>query len=262
LILSEVSKEPEGDLEDGPSPSEEPTTHPPSVNPAWAHLPPPPLDRDDPQKDHRNKALPSELSGVRRRSKLLIGSAILAATTIATAAAILVVLSGESDLDRISSQENQASVATTVPSATTVRTPISTNAVPTSTTTIRPTTTTDPPRTTTPITTTTVPRPTPTGSRFTPGDTLTANSSNRDFYFTIETTRIFEAETFSSDTDPYLWLYDNSGALITSNDDGINIGLDSFISIQLSPGTYRLRASVCCEGPNTWSGPSYTIETR
>ena len=71
--------------------------------------------------------------------------------------------------------------------------------------------------------------------------------------YTVEITEpsVFEARTFDTQrnwADPHLWLYNSNNILIAANDD--YYGLQSRISINLQPGTYRLRAGVCCGDPN------------
>lgn len=51
-------------------------------------------------------------------------------------------------------------------------------------------------------------------------------------------------------SDPQLWLYDEQGQLLVSNDD--HAGLQSFISIEVQAGRYRLRAGTCCWQPDEW----------
>jgi predicted DNA-binding protein len=83
-----------------------------------------------------------------------------------------------------------------------------------------------------------------------------------DFYFSIEQTSQFEVRTYAIENgiDSMLWLYAESGQLITANDDFY--GLDSRISTLLQPGNYRLRTGVCCGDPNRWYGQSYRFETN
>lgn len=52
-------------------------------------------------------------------------------------------------------------------------------------------------------------------------------------------------------SDPQLWLYTEQGELIISNDDYHS--LQSYISIELQAGRYRLRAGVCCGQPDVWN---------
>jgi predicted DNA-binding protein len=83
-----------------------------------------------------------------------------------------------------------------------------------------------------------------------------------DFYFSIEQTSQFEVRTYAIENgiDSMLWLYAESGQLITANDDFY--GLDSRISVLLQPGNYRLRTGVCCGDPDRWYGESYRFETN
>jgi len=65
----------------------------------------------------------------------------------------------------------------------------------------------------------------------------------------------FEARTYMVDgfnSDPQLWLYDEQGVLLVSVDD--HFGLQSYISIEVQPGRYRLRAGTCCWQPDIWRG--------
>lgn len=74
-----------------------------------------------------------------------------------------------------------------------------------------------------------------------------------DFWFEYTEPTLFMAETFMSDgypSDPQLWLYDEQGQLLVSNDD--HTGLQSFISIEVQAGRYRLRAGTCCWQPDEW----------
>lgn len=74
-----------------------------------------------------------------------------------------------------------------------------------------------------------------------------------DFWFSYSEPTQFLAETYQSDTfpsDPQLWLYNEAGELIITNDD--YIGLQSKIDLLLPAGSYRLRASTCCYEPDVW----------
>ena len=74
-----------------------------------------------------------------------------------------------------------------------------------------------------------------------------------DFWFQYDEPTQFLAQTFMIDgyeSDPQLWLYNESGELITTNDD--YIGLQSKIDLLLPAGSYRLRASTCCNEPDVW----------
>ena len=74
-----------------------------------------------------------------------------------------------------------------------------------------------------------------------------------DFWFQYDEPTQFLAQTFMIDgyeSDPQLWLYSESGELITTNDD--YMGLQSKIDLPLPAGLYRLRASTCCYEPDVW----------
>lgn len=74
-----------------------------------------------------------------------------------------------------------------------------------------------------------------------------------DFWFEYAEPTQFIAQTYMTEginSDPQLWLYTEDNQLITSNDD--YYGLQSYISIELQPGRYRLRAAVCCGNPDGW----------
>jgi len=74
-----------------------------------------------------------------------------------------------------------------------------------------------------------------------------------DIWFEYTEPTQFIAQTYQSDgyqSDPQLWLYTESDELITTNDD--YNGLQSYLSVQLQPGRYRLRAGTCCHQPNVW----------
>jgi hypothetical protein len=76
-----------------------------------------------------------------------------------------------------------------------------------------------------------------------------------DYWFEYDVPTQFEARTYMVDgygSDPQLWLYDEEGTLIISNDDWY--GLQSHISIEVQPGRYRLRAGTCCWQPDIWRG--------
>ena len=51
-------------------------------------------------------------------------------------------------------------------------------------------------------------------------------------------------------SDPMLWLYNEAGTLLYSIDD--SIGLQSYISMEVPAGRYRLRAGICCGNPDAW----------
>lgn len=74
-----------------------------------------------------------------------------------------------------------------------------------------------------------------------------------DFWFEYTEPTQFIAETFmvqGVNSDPQLWLYDEQNVLLTTNDDYLS--LQSFISVNLNAGRYRLRAGVCCYQPDVW----------
>jgi hypothetical protein len=74
-----------------------------------------------------------------------------------------------------------------------------------------------------------------------------------DIWFEYTEPTQFIAQTYQSEgypSDPQLWIYNEIGDLLTTNDD--YNGLQSYISIQLEPGRYRLRAGTCCHQPDVW----------
>lgn len=74
-----------------------------------------------------------------------------------------------------------------------------------------------------------------------------------DIWFEYTEPTQFIAQTYQSDgyqSDPQLWIYNETGDLLATNDD--YNGLQSYISIQLEPGRYRLRAGTCCHQPDVW----------
>lgn len=74
-----------------------------------------------------------------------------------------------------------------------------------------------------------------------------------DFWFEYAEPTQFIAQTYmvpNQPSDPQLWLYTEDGVEIINNDD--YNGLQSYISIQVEPGRYRLRAGTCCWQPNVW----------
>ena len=87
-----------------------------------------------------------------------------------------------------------------------------------------------------------------------------ATSENRDFWFNFTEPSVFKVRTYAQEygIDSMLWLYDNEGVLVAQNDDFF--GLDSWIEVNVSVGTYRLRAGVCCGNPDAWYGTSYTLD--
>ena len=125
-----------------------------------------------------------------------------------------------------------------------------------------PTTTTAPAETTTTSTSTTSTTTTTTTTLPPAPASYTATSTDRDFYFQVSSAQTFTVRTYAWQfgIDSMLWLYNASDAVITANDD--HFGLDSFISVNLEPGAYRLRAGVCCGNPAAWYGTSYTIQAN
>ena len=83
-----------------------------------------------------------------------------------------------------------------------------------------------------------------------------------DIWFEYTEPTQFIAQTYQSDgyqSDPQLWIYNETGDLLATNDD--YNGLQSYISIQLEPGRYRLRAGTCCHQPDVWrSGGDWNIQ--
>lgn len=86
-----------------------------------------------------------------------------------------------------------------------------------------------------------------------------------DFYFTFQEPSVIQARAYGQEIgyDTHLWLYDSSDVLVAANDD--YYGLDSWIEVSVEPGTYRLRAGICCGDPDGWnywgeSDTGYTIE--
>ena len=74
-----------------------------------------------------------------------------------------------------------------------------------------------------------------------------------DFWFEYSVPTQFIAQTFMYDgdqSDPQLWLYNEQGTLLVTNDD--YNGLQSYISIEVEAGRYRLRAGTCCHMPDVW----------
>ena len=74
-----------------------------------------------------------------------------------------------------------------------------------------------------------------------------------DFWFEYSEPTQFIAQTYMIDShqsDPQLWLYTEAGELVVTNDD--YNGLQSYISTQVEPGRYRLRAGTCCHQPDVW----------
>jgi len=83
-----------------------------------------------------------------------------------------------------------------------------------------------------------------------------------DIWFEYTEPTQFIAQTYQSEgypSDPQLWLYTEAGELIVSNDD--YNGLQSYLSVQLQPGRYRLRAGTCCWQPDVWrSGSGWNVQ--
>jgi hypothetical protein len=91
------------------------------------------------------------------------------------------------------------------------------------------------------------------------------DSEHRDFYFTFQEPSVLTVRTYGQEYgfDTMLWLYDSEGVLVAQNDDhwfGPTSWLDSWLEVNVSVGTYRLRAGVCCGNPEYWYGQSYPIE--
>ena len=74
-----------------------------------------------------------------------------------------------------------------------------------------------------------------------------------DVWFDYAEPTQFIAQTYMVEgvnSDPMLWLYDEQGTQLAANDD--SFGLQSYISIEVPAGRYRLRAGICCNDPNAW----------
>ena len=74
-----------------------------------------------------------------------------------------------------------------------------------------------------------------------------------DIWFDYSETTQFIAQTYmvtGYNSDPQLWLYTEAGVELISNDD--YNGLQSYISIEVPAGRYRLRAGTCCWQPDVW----------
>lgn len=85
-----------------------------------------------------------------------------------------------------------------------------------------------------------------------------------DLWFSVSEPMVFTVRAYAWDSsriDSMLWLYDADGQLVVQNDDSM-YGLDSWIEVPLSAGSYRLRAGVCCFDPDRWYGSSYIVETN
>lgn len=86
-------------------------------------------------------------------------------------------------------------------------------------------------------------------------------NSATDFWFEYPEPSVFYARTYQTEmqSDPMLWLYNESGQLLVANDD--YYGLQSFLQVQVPAGRYRLRAGVCCGDPERWyDWMNYSIE--
>jgi hypothetical protein len=83
-----------------------------------------------------------------------------------------------------------------------------------------------------------------------------------DIWFEYTEPTLFITQTYQSEgypSDPQLWIYNEAGDLLATNDD--YNGLQSYISIQLEPGKYRLRAGTCCHQPNVWrDGTTWNVQ--
>jgi hypothetical protein len=83
-----------------------------------------------------------------------------------------------------------------------------------------------------------------------------------DFWFEYEQPTLFIAQTYMVEgfnSDPQLWLYNETGTELISNDD--YSGLQSYISIEVPAGKYRLRAGTCCWQPDVWrSGNGWNVQ--
>ena len=74
-----------------------------------------------------------------------------------------------------------------------------------------------------------------------------------DVWIEYQETTQFVANTYmvqGYNSDPMLWLYNEAGTLLASNDD--YTGLQSYISLEVPAGRYRVRAGICCGDPNAW----------
>jgi len=74
-----------------------------------------------------------------------------------------------------------------------------------------------------------------------------------DVWFDYSEPTRFVAQTYmiqNYNSDPMLWLYNEAGTQLAANDD--YYGLQSYISIDVPAGRYRLRAGICCGNPNAW----------
>ena len=76
-----------------------------------------------------------------------------------------------------------------------------------------------------------------------------------DYWFEYAEPTTFIAQTYmitGYNSDPMLWLYNEAGTLLYSIDDSIGYGLQSYISMEVPAGRYRLRAGICCNNPDGW----------
>lgn len=74
-----------------------------------------------------------------------------------------------------------------------------------------------------------------------------------DVWFEYSEPTLFIAQTYMIEgynSDPHLWFYDEANVLLAANDD--YNGLQSYVSVEVPAGRYRLRAGICCGDPNAW----------
>lgn len=85
-------------------------------------------------------------------------------------------------------------------------------------------------------------------------------SQPTDFWVEVTEPSVLQARAYAQEVgiDSHLWLYASDGTLIVANDDWY--GLDSWIEFPVEPGSYRLRAGICCGNPDAWYGGSYTVD--
>ena len=94
------------------------------------------------------------------------------------------------------------------------------------------------------------------------GPTTFTTTGPNDYYFELTAGTTFTLRTYAQQygIDSQLWLYDSNNTVLAVNDD--YYGLDSYISYNVqATGTYRLRTSICCGNPNSWTGTSYVVES-
>ena len=94
------------------------------------------------------------------------------------------------------------------------------------------------------------------------GPTTFTTTGPNDYYFELTAGTTFTLRTYAQQygIDSQLWLYDSNNTVLAVNDD--YYGLDSYISYNVqTTGTYRLRTSICCGNPNSWTGTSYVVES-